>query len=171
MQLLTTALTRRKFLRNTAAATVTLTVVPPLCAERPSAVSGPNTAVRRQRGRPRFMLDGESYTKPVFETYVPELKYFRQLTEAGTDVFSFSTNLGDGFAAPTWLGPKAWVFRQLDELAHRLERSARQLRDPRHTDAGQSPGGPPREYVSQSGRRDGGHRLVSLLQPVDPRNR
>ncbi len=67
-----------------------------------------------------FFLDGQPYTKPVFETYVPELKYFRQFAEAGTDVFSFSTNLGNGFAAPTWLGPNEWDFRQLDERAHRV---------------------------------------------------
>ncbi len=67
-----------------------------------------------------FFLDGQPYTKPVFETYVPELKYFRQFAEAGTDVFSFSTNLGSGFAAPTWLGPDRWDFRQLDERARRV---------------------------------------------------
>lgn len=67
-----------------------------------------------------FFLGGRPYTKPVFETYVPDSKYFRQFAEAGTDVFSFSTNLGEGFAAPTWLGPEQWDFRQLDELAHRV---------------------------------------------------
>ena len=66
-----------------------------------------------------LFLDGQPYSKPVFETYVPEAAYFRQFAEAGTDVFSFSTNLGGGFAAPTWLGPDAWDFRQLDERAHR----------------------------------------------------
>ena len=48
--------------------------------------------------------------KPVFETYVPEAKFFRQFAEAGTDVFCFSTNLGTGFGAPTWLGPDRWDF-------------------------------------------------------------
>lgn len=67
-----------------------------------------------------FFLDGQPYTKPVFETYVPELKYFRQFAEAGTDVFSFSTNLGPGFASPVWLGPEEWDFRQFDERAHRV---------------------------------------------------
>jgi hypothetical protein len=35
-------------------------------------------------------------------------------------VFSFSTNLGGGFAAPTLLGPDEWDFRQLDERARRV---------------------------------------------------
>jgi len=85
-----------------------------------SKVPGPVTTVRRHRGRPQFFLDGRPYTKPVFETYVPQTKFFRQFAEAGTDVFSFSTNLGPGFSAPTWLGPDQWDFKTLDELAHRV---------------------------------------------------
>ncbi|MBM3824610.1 MAG: hypothetical protein FJ404_17285 [Verrucomicrobia bacterium] len=65
---------------------------------------GPRTEVRRHRGQPRFFLDGQPYTKPVFETYVPGTRVFGQFTEAGTDVFSFSTNLGPGFGTPVWLG-------------------------------------------------------------------
>jgi hypothetical protein len=72
---------------------------------RRHTVPGPRTEVRSHRGRPRFFLDGEPYTKPVFETYVPETRFFRQFAEAGTDVFCFSTNLGNGFAAPAWIGP------------------------------------------------------------------
>jgi len=67
-----------------------------------------------------FFLDGQPYAKPVFETYVPETRFFKQFADAGTDVFCFSTNLGNGFAAPTWLGPDQWDFTQLDELAHRV---------------------------------------------------
>ena len=95
-------------------------------------MASPRTEVRLHRGRPVFFLDGESYTKPVFETYVPETRFSRQFAEAGTDVFSFSTNLGSGFAAPTWLGPDQWDFRQLDELARRvLEANPRGLLLPR----------------------------------------
>ncbi len=79
-----------------------------------------------------FFLDGQPYTKPVFETYVPETRFFKQFAEAGTDVFSFSTSLGNGFAAPTWLGPNEWDFRQLDERARRvLEANPRGLIMPR----------------------------------------
>ena len=89
-------------------------------ATQPRLVPGPLTEVRRHRGRPQFFIDGEPYTRPVFETYVPETRFFRQFAEAGTDVFCFSTNLGTGFAAPTWIGPDAFDFKQLDELAHRV---------------------------------------------------
>jgi hypothetical protein len=128
---------RRLFLKRTAAAGTALLAWPPVAraassGERPLAGHGPRAEVRHHRGRPMFFLDGQPYTKPVFETYVPELKYFRQFAEAGTDVFSFSTNLGGGFAEPTWLGPDEWDFRQLDERARRvLEANAGALLMPR----------------------------------------
>ncbi|MBL9128922.1 MAG: hypothetical protein JNL97_14835 [Verrucomicrobiales bacterium] len=59
----------------------------------------------RRGGKPVFLLDGRPDTKPVFETYAPQAKFFRQLAEAGTDVVRFTKNLGTGFAAPTWLAP------------------------------------------------------------------
>jgi hypothetical protein len=111
---------RRDALKWTATGVAVATLAPlALAAPRPS-VPGPRTVVRRHRGRPRFFLDGQPYTKPVFENYVPETKFFRQFAEAGTDVFCFSTNLGPGFGAPTWLGPDQWNFSALDELAHRV---------------------------------------------------
>ncbi|MGO8747891.1 MAG: hypothetical protein ACLQNE_18100 [Thermoguttaceae bacterium] len=126
---------RRTFVARSFAATVAF------CADglprRQSAaaagsVPGPVTVVGQHHGRPKFFVDGKPYTKPVFETYVPETKFFRQFAEAGTDVFSFSTNLGSGFAAPTWLAPDAFDFRQLDEFAHRvLEANPRGLLLPR----------------------------------------
>ena len=128
---------RRRFLKRTAAAGTALLAWPPVAraassGERPLAGHGPRTEVRRHRGRPMFFLDGQPYSKPVFETYVPETRFFQQFAEAGTDVFSFSTNLGGGFAAPTWLGPDEWDFRQLDELARRvLEANPRGLLLPR----------------------------------------
>jgi len=115
-----TLLTRRGFLARTPGVAAALATVPLLTAASPPHVPGPMTHVRRHRGKPAFFLDGQPYTKPVFETYVPEAKYFRQFAEAGTDVFSFSTNLGDGFAAPTWLGPDQWDFTQLDDIVRRV---------------------------------------------------
>jgi hypothetical protein len=116
---------RRRFLKRTAAAGTALLAWPPVAratssGERPLAGHGPRTEVRHHRGRPLFFLDGQPYSKPVFETYVPETRFFKQFAEAGTDVFSFSTNLGSGFAAPTWLGPDEWDFRELDERARRV---------------------------------------------------
>ena len=115
-----TLLTRRGFLTRTAAGAAALAAAPLLTAANGPHVPGPRTEVRRHRGQPAFFLDGKPYTKPVFETYAPQTKFFRQFAEAGTDVFCFSTNLGNGFAAPTWLGSDRWDFTQLDELAHRV---------------------------------------------------
>lgn len=96
------------------------------------AVPGPRTEVRPLHGKPAFFVDGRPYTKPVFETYVPEKRFFRQFAQAGTDVFSFSTNLGPGFGPPTRLGPETWDFKTLDERAHRvLEANPRALLLPR----------------------------------------
>lgn len=113
-----TPLTRREFLGRMAMAAA-WAATPPSSAAR-DIVPGPRTEVRRHRGKPAFFVDGEPYTKPGFETYVPQTKFFRQFTEAGTEVFSFSTNLGPGFGAPTWIGPNRWDFRAVDELAHRV---------------------------------------------------
>jgi hypothetical protein len=113
------ALSRRGFLRAGCLG---------LCAARAAAgadrsgiaATDPVTQVGPHLGRPLFLLNGRPYTKPVFETYVPEKKYFQQFADAGTDVFSYSVNLGSGFARPTWLGPHEWDFRQLDEVAQRV---------------------------------------------------
>ena len=93
-------MTRRELLRLAAAAAGPAPIS--FSAHRGERdVPGPRTAVARHRGEQQFSIDGKPYTKPVFETYVPEMRFFRQFAEAGTDVFSFSTNLGDGFSAPT----------------------------------------------------------------------
>ena len=119
-------LNRREFLGRSIGATTALLSLDQLGAlgatarAKSRSVPGPVTTVSRHRGKPQFFLDGQPYTKPVFETYQPQTKYFRQFAEAGTDVFSFSTNIGTGFSAPTWLGPDNWDFKTLDELAHRV---------------------------------------------------
>lgn len=114
---------RRTFLERSAVVGAALLSRSPAAAvtdKDAPRVPGPRTSVGRRHGKPVFILDGKAYTQPVFETYAPQAKFFRQFTEAGTDVFCFSTNLGSGFAAPTWLGPDRWDFTQLDELAHRV---------------------------------------------------
>ena len=105
---------RREFIR-TGSTTVAHAAAGPLSAAPPTRphVPGPRSEVRRHRGQPHFFLDGQPALKPVFETYAPETKFFRQFTEAGTDVFSFSTNLGDGFSTPTWRAPDQWDFKTL----------------------------------------------------------
>jgi hypothetical protein len=118
-------ISRREALRRTATAVLAVSFGTTAhgstaASAHAESVPGPVTAVRSHLGKPLFFLDGQPYRKPVFETYVPQEKYFRQFADAGTDVFSFSTNLGAGFSAPTWLGPDQWDFRTLDELAHRV---------------------------------------------------
>lgn len=128
------AITRRRFVASTTAAAVAVATTPSVlgASEQAVKVPGPRTEVRPHLGRPVFHVDDRPYSKPVFETYVPETRFFRQFAEAGTDVFSFSTNLGPGFCAPTWLGPDQWDFRQLDQLAGRvLEANPRGLLLPR----------------------------------------
>ena len=78
------------------------------------------TRVQEYNGRPQFLIDGKPYSKPVFETYVPQEKYFRQFSESGTDIFCFSTNLGAGFGASLWKGPDDWDFTALDRIAHTI---------------------------------------------------
>lgn len=122
----------REALKLTAAGVAMATLAPAAFAASRPKVPGPRTEVRRHRGLPRFFLDGEPYTKPVFETYVPETKFLRQFAEAGTDVFCFSTNLGPGFGKATGLGPDQWDFEALDALARRvLDANPRGLRLPR----------------------------------------
>lgn len=116
---------RREFIQQSAVAGAALltgtSLAPAAHADlRNPPVPGPRTAVRRHLGQPGFFLDGHPYTKPVFETYVPQSRFFTQFADAGTDVFCFPTNLGNGFAAPTWLGPNRWDFTQLDDIAHRV---------------------------------------------------
>ena len=110
---------RRQFLARTACAATALAAASAATAAS-NRVPGPRTEVRHHRGRQMFFLDGYPYSKPVFETYVPEARFFRQFAEAGTDIFCFSTNLGEGFSHPTWLGPGKWDFTQLDQLARRV---------------------------------------------------
>ena len=83
-------------------------------------IPGPISRVEARMQKPVFVLNGKPFTTPVFETYVPELHYFRQFAEAGCKVHSFSTNLGAGFGPPAWLAPDRWDFSELDARAHRV---------------------------------------------------
>ena len=50
--------------------------------------SGPDVRVQRVHGVPTFVVDGEPFLVPCFETYVPEERYFRQFARAGVHVFN-----------------------------------------------------------------------------------
>jgi hypothetical protein len=83
-------------------------------------VNKPITSVNSHLGTPVFMIDGQPFMKPVFETYVPETKYFKEFADAGCHVYSFSTNLADGFGPSLWIAPEEWDFTELDARAHRV---------------------------------------------------
>lgn len=83
-------------------------------------IPGPVTIVKRHFNMPAFILNDEPFTKPVFETYAPETRYFKEFADAGCKVYSFSTNFGDGFGPPTWVGPDNWDFSEFDARAHRV---------------------------------------------------
>lgn len=83
----------------------------------------PVVKVRNVIGVPTFTLGLAPFTIPAFETYVPELKYYREFACAGTEVFEFSANASRsdyGQSKPTWLAPNEWDYSQLDERARRV---------------------------------------------------
>lgn len=125
-------ITRRDALKVTAAGVGAASNWMARLASKHSNSDGPLTEVRQKSGRPQFFVDGQPFSKPVFETYVPESKYFQQFSDAGNEVFSFSTNLGLGFGVPVWIAPDQWSFEALDAIAHRvLEANPRGLLMPR----------------------------------------
>lgn len=95
-------------------------------AEPPSdnvKIPGPVTAVKTHQQLPIFIIDGKPFLEPVFETYVPEEKYFSQFAAAGTRLFNFAANLGEGFGPPVWVAPDKFDFSVLDERAHTVIRA------------------------------------------------
>jgi hypothetical protein len=80
-------------------------------------VPGPVVRVTTHLGVPTFLVDGQPFLSPVFETYVPETRYFKDFAAAGCRVYSFSTNLGDGFGPPLWTARERWDFSSLDARA------------------------------------------------------
>lgn len=83
------------------------------CSEKnvKSEMPGPEVKVESVLGVPTFTINGTPYLKPAFETYQPEEKYFEQFSLAGTDVYSFNTNVSAcdyGHSKP--LQPEKGVF-------------------------------------------------------------
>lgn len=119
----TTRFDRREWLKLLSQAAIVRSILSPATArtDDPSTLpSGAQTRVQRVNGLPTFTLNGQPYTKPVFETYAPLPRYFQQFAQAGTDVFSFSVNLADGFTNPTWIAPDRWDFTQLDQISRSI---------------------------------------------------
>ena len=64
----------------------------PPCALSAKVPPGPKTEIRTLHGRPTFFVDGQSFTRPLFATYVPQERYYKQMAEVGCTVFNFQTN-------------------------------------------------------------------------------
>ena len=63
----------------------------------------PITSVDPHLNMPTFVLAGQPYTRPVFETYNPQQKYFDQMAAAGCEVMSFSASFGRyALSQPMW---------------------------------------------------------------------
>ncbi|MBX9652364.1 beta-galactosidase [bacterium] len=115
------SISRREFLSYASlAGAVAGQLNQPNIAQAASPISGPKTRVGLHQGRPHFFIDGQPFSQPVFETYVPSTKYFQQFADAGTKVFGFSVNLGPGFGPEVWRGPDNFDFTKFDEVAHRI---------------------------------------------------
>jgi hypothetical protein len=108
---------RRDWLRVTTAGLLAPDTLPKVFAD---ARTPSITRVEKIEGLPTFTINGRASTKPVFETYAPQQRYFEQFARAGTDVMSFSVNLADGFTNPTWLAPDRWDFTQLDAICRSI---------------------------------------------------
>jgi len=95
------------------------------------AVGGGDPVVRVEEvlGVPTFAVDKTPFTIPVFETYVPETKYYKEFAAAGTRSFEFSANSGRsdyGQSKPTWLAPEEWDYSEFDERVRRVLEAAPQ---------------------------------------------
>ncbi|MBN1854259.1 MAG: hypothetical protein JW829_16135 [Pirellulales bacterium] len=65
-------MSRRQALCKLSIGAASLMTGPLNTAEQVAHIPGPVTSVRSVHGRPQFFLDDRPYTKPFFETYVPE---------------------------------------------------------------------------------------------------
>jgi hypothetical protein len=113
---------RRAFLQSASLATICAgnAFSPSFVRSANGTPPGPRIEVKEHLGKPCFFIDGLPFRQPVFETYVPQLRYFQQFASAGTRVFSFSINLGPGFGPDLWKGPDQYDFAPLDDLVRRV---------------------------------------------------
>jgi hypothetical protein len=92
-------------------------------------VRGDDLVVRVEEvlGVPTFTVDKTPFTIPVFETYVPELQYYKEFAAAGTRSFEFSANSGKSDynqSKPSWLAPNQWDYSEFDERVRRVLEAA-----------------------------------------------
>lgn len=96
------------------------------CAAPHAGVSEQYTTseVRTHRGRPTLFVNGRPHLIPIFETYAPEERYFRDFARAGSHIHSFSVSFGGYlYSDALWTGPAQWDFTPLDERVARVLRA------------------------------------------------
>lgn len=102
-----------------------LLALSPFCLERALYGQVRSAGPRRSEvvtvdGLPTLVVDGVPMREAAFETYGPELKYYQQFAQAGTRVFSFSTNAAAcdyGHSQTSWVDPATWDYAQFAERA------------------------------------------------------
>ena len=100
------------------ATVLAVTVAAPIVQAESPQVPGPRTTVAPHHGSLCFLLDGEPFVTPVFETYAPTERHFSQFAEAGCQVYGFPANCGAEpweHSVPVWVGPNVWDFSEFDE--------------------------------------------------------
>jgi len=78
------------------------------------------SSVKPHRGVPTLFINGRPHNGMAYAAYGPSVKVFRDFTEAGVDLYSFSatpTEAGYGLSRTAWTAPDAYDFSQLDERA------------------------------------------------------
>lgn len=89
----------------------------------------PVVRVEEVLGVPTFTVNNTPFTKPTFETYVPEIKYYQEFAAAGIKSFEFSANSGKSDytqSQPTWIALDKWDYSELDERVRRVLEAAPQ---------------------------------------------
>ena len=75
-------------------------------------------AVKEHNGTPTLFINGEPHSGAAWATYRPTVEVFRDFTEAGVNLFTFSatpTESGYGLSRTAWTAPDEYDFSQLDE--------------------------------------------------------
>ncbi|MFO0913721.1 MAG: beta-galactosidase [Pirellulales bacterium] len=102
-----------------------LLALSPFCLDRVLHAQSPTASPRHSEvvpvdGVPTLVVDGVPMREAAFETYGPQLNYFQQFAQAGTRVFSFSTNAAAcdyGHSQSCWVDPATWDYAQFTERA------------------------------------------------------
>ena len=84
-------------------------------ARKPGRVKA---SVRRHKGTPTLFINGQPHNGMAWATYHPTVEVFRDFTEAGVTLFTFSatpTEAGYGLSRTVWVAPDEYDYTQLDQ--------------------------------------------------------